>query len=86
MLEDEEDVSGHESDDEGETDKEADAEVVEDFGIAITSGNLPSPIHDESLDDNDRTIDAEVEVAEALEKVLEVENTFAVVIAKPDME
>ncbi len=65
MLEDEENVSGLESDDEGETNTEANAEVVQEFGIAITrgfsttiQGNLPSPVDDESLDDNYRTMDA----------------------------
>jgi len=93
MSEVEEDVLGRDSDAEGETNKEEEEDDVEEFGIAVTrgfsttiQGNLPSPIHNESMDDNDRTIDAEVEVAATLEKVLEVENTLAAIFAKRDME
>ena len=93
MSEVEEDVLGRDSDAEGETNKEEEEDDVEEFGIAVTrgfsttiQGNLPSPIHNESMDDNDRTIDAEVEVAAALEKVLEVENTLAAIIAKRDLD
>jgi hypothetical protein len=91
MLADEENVSGPEA--ENETEEVADAGAWEEFGIAVThgfstsiQGNLPSPIEEASIDDNEQTIDADVEAAEALDNVLEVENTLETVIAKRDME